>query len=127
MTVMKHIVPLAPLLVALALAAPAAAQDVQNDTQNSPMSDFKKRFGKLSDNAQTLLEGWADEIGPKLDEIGPAMGDLIDRLGDMSAFHAPEVLENGDILIRRRQPIPPVPVPDPQPESIQPDKPMIDL
>lgn len=132
MTLMKHIVPLAPLLVALAMAAPAAAQDdTQNNTQNNTMSDFKKRFGKLSDNAQTLLEGWKEEIGPKLDEIGPALGDMIDRLGDMSAFHAPEVLENGDILIRRKQPLPPEPVPDqiplPKPELIQPDKPMIDL
>ncbi len=129
---MKHIVPLAPLLVALAMAAPAAAQDdTQNNTQNDSISDFKKRFGKLSDNAQTLLEGWKEEIGPKLDEIGPALGEMIDRLGDMSAFHAPEVLENGDILIRRKQPLTPEPAPvpelKPEPEAIQPDKPIIDL
>lgn len=132
MDLMKHIVPLAPLLIALTLAAPVAAQDgTQDNTQNNTMSDFKKRFGKLSDNAQTLLEGWKDEIGPKLDEIGPALGDMIDRLGDMSAFHAPEVLENGDILIRRKQPLPPEPAPvperTPEPEAIQPDKPIIDL
>ncbi|MBR9864044.1 MAG: hypothetical protein GYB24_11450 [Rhodobacteraceae bacterium] len=95
---MKHF---APLLLALALATPVAAQEEQDS------SELFKRFEQLSDDAQSMLKGWVDELGPKLDELGPAMEDLAERLGEMSTYHAPEVLENGDILIRRKTPLPP--------------------
>ena len=37
-------------------------------------------------------------------EIGPGFMDLMGEIGDLSAYHAPEVLPNGDILIRKRRP-----------------------
>jgi hypothetical protein len=36
--------------------------------------------------------------------MGPALRDLMDQVGDLSAYHAPEVLPNGDIIIRRKTP-----------------------
>jgi len=40
-------------------------------------------------------------------QIDPWLADLAQMLGDVSGWHAPEVLDNGDILIRRRQPLEP--------------------
>lgn len=91
----------APLILAIALATPVIAQE-EEDT-----SELFKRFEQLSDDAQSMLKGWVEDLGPKLDELGPAMEDLAERLGEMSTYHAPEVLENGDILIRRKTPLPP--------------------
>lgn len=97
----------APLALAASLALPANAQD-------TPMEDLLKRFEDLSKEAQTLMENWAEELAPKLEELGPALEQLAETLGDMSAYHPPEVLENGDIIIRRKTPLTPSdpPVPD---------------
>ncbi len=73
------------------------------------MDDLLKQFEDLSNNAQTLLEGWVAELGPKLEELGPTLEGFADKIEDMSAYHPPEVLENGDIIIRRKTPIAPVP------------------
>ena len=55
-------------------------------------------------------QGAADEdtdfgqlFGELLGRIDPYFGQLTELLGDLSGWHAPEVLPNGDILIRRRQ------------------------
>lgn len=40
-------------------------------------------------------------------QVDPWLAELAQMLGDVSGWHAPEVLENGDILIRRRQPVEP--------------------
>jgi hypothetical protein len=40
-------------------------------------------------------------------EFGSAVDGLEDALRDLSAYHPPEVLPNGDILIRRRTPLVP--------------------
>jgi hypothetical protein len=71
-----------------------------------------------------LLDELTQELAPLLDSLtarlDPFMRALTDSLGDLSGWHAPEVLPNGDILIRRRlpppdapdQPSPPVPSDD---------------
>lgn len=81
------------------------------------MDDLLKQFEDLSNNAQTLLEGWVAEIGPKLEELGPTLEGFADKIGDMSAYHPPEVLENGDIIIRRKTPITPEPEETPKAEE----------
>ena len=73
-----------------------------------------------------FLEGLADEMEPALDEfrsladefgpalrdfaqqMGPALGDLMERIDDWSLYELPEVLPNGDIIIRRKQDAPPL-------------------
>lgn len=112
---MKHI-PAA--LIALTLSAPAHAEE-------PTMDDLFKHFEDLSKNAQTLLEGWVTELGPKLEELGPALEGFANKIEDMSAYHPPEVLENGDIIIRKKQPLPPQP--DEPPQSIPKGDGVIDL
>lgn len=84
----------------LALTAPAFAQSA-SDPANS-------QFGQR-------LEGLIDRL---VDQIEPSMAELRALIEDWSAWHAPEVLPNGDILIRRRRP--PVQSPDPVPPETEP-------
>lgn len=74
----------------------------------------------LERGAQMLLEGLMREIEPALEdlqdfgdkvtpalrgfmaEMGPALDDLMGQIEDWSAYHPPEMLENGDIIIRRK-------------------------
>ena len=84
---MKRILP----IVALSLmTVPALAQD-QNET------DLQEGLDLLSEGTKLLLEGLMDEVGPALQE-------LRNGLEDLNAYHPPEVLPNGDIIIRRKTP-----------------------
>lgn len=96
-------------------ALPVAAEDVGDD------SSLMERGVEL------FLEGLMDELGPRLDDLeaftddlGPALSDFIAEMGpalrgiledveDWSAYEAPEILPNGDILIRRKSPQTPLP------------------
>jgi len=40
-----------------------------------------------------------------MDEMEPAMNGLEGFLDDLNGYHAPEVLPNGDIIIRRKTPV----------------------
>ena len=54
------------------------------------------------------LEKFADEVEPKLkdfaEQMGPALRDLMGEVKDWSAYHPPEVLPNGDIILRKKTP-----------------------
>ncbi|MEM7440494.1 MAG: hypothetical protein AAF393_12915 [Pseudomonadota bacterium] len=92
---MRHLI--APTATAFLVSLPAQADDSQ-------MDDFLKRFEDMSKEAQTLMERWAEDLAPKLEELAPALEDLMAKMGDLSAYHPPEVLPNGDIIIRRKSP-----------------------
>ena len=79
------------LALTLALAAPAAAEE------DSPMRDG---WSLIEEGTRLMLRGLRDELDPML-------RDLQEKLGDLSAYHPPEILPNGDILIRRRTPLEP--------------------
>lgn len=52
------------------------------------------------------LQDLAEQAGPSLlnfmTEMGPAFTDLLDQVEDWSRYSAPEILPNGDIIIRRK-------------------------
>ena len=60
-------------------------------------SELKEGMDLLSEGTKLLLRGLMGEIEPALRELEGA-------LGEMNAYHPPEVLPNGDILIRRKEP-----------------------
>jgi hypothetical protein len=69
--------------------------------------------------AQQFLEGLLQEMEPALeglmsfiDQMGPAMQEILDEVKDWSVYEAPEILPNGDIIIRRKPD-----VPDPEAET----------
>ncbi|NRB05424.1 MAG: hypothetical protein HRU30_19400 [Rhodobacteraceae bacterium] len=97
------------LLVSLSL--PAQAQEA-DETPDSLMERGAQMLleGLLQRMEPTLddLQGFAEEVGPALDsflaEMGPALSGLLDQVEDWSRYHPPEILDNGDIIIRRKTP-----------------------
>jgi len=104
-------------LVALVLAAPvmspATAQDAADPDEGlSLMERGAQMFmeGILREMEPTMqdLRDLAQEMGPDLrrfvQEMGPAFGELLGKIDDLSAYHPPEMLPNGDIILRRKTP-----------------------
>lgn len=93
------------------LAFPVAAA-AQSDTEDG-LGLIERGIGIIADNLWT-------EFGPQLDQLGQGMGNALTDLGpvlqdlavlvdDLNNYHAPERLENGDVLIRRKSDAPPPP------------------
>ncbi|MCR8550683.1 hypothetical protein M4578_22900 [Salipiger sp. P9] len=98
------------LLTAVLLAPPAVAQEPEDESR-SLMERGAELFlrGLLDelDPALRELEDLAQEMEPALrsfgEEMGPALRDLMGQVKDWSNYHPPEMLPNGDIIIRRKQ------------------------
>lgn len=103
---MKHVILASTLAGALAIAAPAAAED---------QDELGEGLGLLGEGAQLILEGLMEEMRPILDEARPYFEDevlpFLDRMGelmdDLGSYELPERLPNGDIIIRRSPDAPP--------------------
>lgn len=105
-----------PVLIALTFALaplPALAEDTPPATTGeglSLMEEGAKLFLKgLQKQMEPAVEGlgeFADKAGPALrsfvEEMGPALSDLAGKVEDWSVYEAPEMLPNGDIIIRRK-------------------------
>lgn len=95
---------------ALLAATPALAQDKNEGF--SLMEEGAKLFLKgiiqQMEPAIEDLRGMADQLEPGLrrfvDEMGPALTDLMGKIDNLNAYHPPEMLPNGDIILRRKTP-----------------------
>jgi hypothetical protein len=103
---MKH----AALIFALTLAPlPALAQE-------TPAPEVEEEGPSLMERGLALFfEGFRQELEPALDGMGealtemkPAIDKLMAMVDDITNYQAPEMLENGDIIIRRKPDAPPV-------------------
>ena len=91
---MKH---LAALLVSASLTVlPVAAQDVPEADDDQ----LSEGMSLLQEGTRMLLEGL-------MQELAPAIEDLESKIDNLNAYHPPEVLPNGDIIIRRKVPLVP--------------------
>lgn len=96
--------------IAFLSASPAAFAD---DTP----TEMKEGADLMSRGFQMLLDGLAKEMDPLKDQVtrdmveGLAKGwqQLLLEMDDISAYHPPEFLPNGDIIIRRKDPVIPKP------------------
>ena len=103
---MKHV-----LLISMITAGIAAPAFSQEDNSKSLMEQgaelFFEGLRKEMEPALDELLGLADEFGPAMQsflrEMGPALAELGAEIKDWSAYEAPEILPNGDIIIRRKQ------------------------
>ena len=107
---MKHTV--FTLATACFLAFPVLAQEAEEEDGFSLMEEGAKLlFRGLVQEMEPALEdlrGFADEFEPGLKdfvtEMGPGLIDLLGKIDDLSVYHMPEILPNGDIIMRRKTP-----------------------
>lgn len=103
---MKHTA--LPVIVLLAISAPVVAQtDAQTDALPPASESAEPSFMDFLDR---MLRGFMTEVEPQmrdlergLEALEPELQGFLDRMRDMTRYHPPEVLPNGDILIRRRE------------------------
>lgn len=76
-----------------------------------PKADTEQGFSLMEEGAKLLFRGLLANMEPALKDISGAVADLqpklrelIAMIDDFSNYNAPELLENGDILIRRKTP-----------------------
>ncbi|MEO9782606.1 MAG: hypothetical protein ABJH07_17535 [Sedimentitalea sp.] len=125
---MKHIVPLA--LVGILSATPITAQSEEEEGKDLMERGMELLFEGLREEMSPALKQMrelADDYGPALfsflEEMGPAFGEMLDDVKDWASYHPPEILPNGDIIIRKKirpEPKPeaePVPVPELPPQG----------
>ncbi|WP_136634623.1 hypothetical protein [Pseudooceanicola onchidii] len=102
---MRHLV----LILALAAPAPALAQDEDGPSlMERGARLFFRGLMEEMDPAMDRLRAFAEDAGPAMDsflrEMGPALMELMQDVKDFSAYHPPEILPNGDIILRKKVP-----------------------
>lgn len=73
--------------------------------------EVEQGFSLMEEGAKLLLRGLASRMEPALKDMGeavagmePKLREVLALIDDLRNYHAPEKLENGDILIRRKTP-----------------------
>ncbi|MEM9344118.1 MAG: hypothetical protein AAGA87_13830 [Pseudomonadota bacterium] len=73
--------------------------------------DAEEGLDLIDRGARMLFQELMEQVEPGLrefaEQMDPAMEQLRGLLGDINAYHPPEVLPNGDIIIRRKEPLRP--------------------
>ncbi len=120
---MKHLVTALVLLTAFPL--PLAAQDEETDGYSLMQEGARLLMqGLMAEMEPTLedLRALADDMGPALTSLmaamGPAFIEMFRQVDDFAYYEPPVFLENGDILIRRREDAPPFTPPETEPPEI---------
>lgn len=90
MRFMKHA--LATMAICLLTALPVRAESDQTG----------EGWRQLSEGSRILLERL-------MGELAPMMAELRAMIDDLALYEMPEVQEDGDIIIRRKEPLPPKP------------------
>ncbi len=112
MAMKQKVSQIAALSFAAVLAAsPALAED-----------KAEEGLSLMEQGAKLLLQGILQEMEPAMDDLrnfsqevepglrkfvedmGPALGALMSKIDDFTVYHPPELLPNGDIIIRRKTP-----------------------
>ncbi len=98
------------LLISLIVTSTAFPASAQEDTGKSLMERGAELFfeGLRKEMEPTLddLRDLAEQFGPAMlsffEEMGPALAEMTKEIQDWSVYEAPEILPNGDIIIRRK-------------------------
>lgn len=114
---MKQIV---AITTALMIALPAAAQEGDKQEGLSLIERGAEMFfrGLMKDIEPAIddFRSLAEEFGPQMQELllemGPKLEELLEQIDDITNYEAPELLPNGDIIIRRKPDAPALELPD---------------
>jgi len=69
---------------------------------------FRGLMSEMEPTLNDMQEAWKD-MEPALREFGPKFRQLVAMIDDFKNYDAPEILPNGDIIIRRNAPLLPKP------------------
>lgn len=107
---MKHII--LPLTLAALLAGPTYAQDTDPDEDQAPslmeqgmelfFEGLREEMAPALDDLQQLADEFAPAMQGFLQEMGPALAKIASEVDDWSTYEMPEILPNGDIIIRKK-------------------------
>lgn len=92
---MKHLA--AAAIAIIFLAQPSLAQEREESERLLPNEEEMRELGEL---AQEFMLELTDRMAPMAER-------LRDMVDDLDAYEAPEMLPNGDIIIRRKPNAPP--------------------
>ena len=98
------------LIASLTCATPLMAQDEGDGLSLMERGAQMLMEGLMREMEPALedLQELADEYGPALRDftaqMGPALRALLEEIEDWSVYEPPEILDNGDIIIRRKPP-----------------------
>ena len=82
--------------ICLTLSLPVAAENEDLPTEPLiPDGTLSDLLNWLSDDGERLFQDFLTELGPQLEA-------LREQVQDWTLYETPEVLENGDIIIRRK-------------------------
>ncbi|WP_170400445.1 hypothetical protein [Ruegeria arenilitoris] len=102
---MKHLVPICAVTVALALPA-YAEEETGKSLMEQGAELFFEGLRQEMEPALEDLQGLVTQFGPAMqsffEQMGPALADLAGEVEDWSAYEPPEILPNGDIIIRKK-------------------------
>ena len=80
---------------------------------------------EVEEEATPLARGIEQLLRDLFSEVEPALRDLRDQIDNLNNYEAPEMLPNGDIIIRRKTPLEPSPEPKaPEVEEAEPGDPI---
>ena len=89
-------------------ATPVLAQD-DNADPGAP-----EGLDMLREGSRLLLEDFLRRLEPTLDDMQEQIADALeafrDQIGQLDAYHPPDILPNGDIIIRRKEPLDELPI-----------------
>lgn len=96
------------LALSLGLAAGQAHAQEPAPEPAPEANPFDEGLSLMEEGARRFLEGLGDEMRPALRELAGKMGPMLRELSalidDLDAYHMPERLPNGDIILRRKTP-----------------------
>ncbi len=83
------------IILGIAIPLPATAETQAPPSPQERLEELERKADELSDTARSTIEEFVNLIGPMMMRLSR----LID---DLPVYETPEVLPNGDIIIRRK-------------------------
>ena len=97
---------IAVLTLTLGLAATPALAEGEKSLMERGAEMFLRGLMTEVEPAIDDLRGLAEEVAPTLrefsDELGPRLGEILTMIDDLGNYQRPEILPNGDIIMRRK-------------------------
>lgn len=103
---MKQIQTIAAAIVIV--ATPALSEDSGATLMERGAKLFLEGIMREVEPAMKDLKGLSERLQPAMRdfvlEMGPALGELLEKIEDISSYHPPVMLPNGDIIMRKKTP-----------------------